>query len=49
MLVEATLKAIRDPLVKDLPIVGALDQVSDLTPVLEDPSGSQRMIIALLS
>ncbi|MGR9506740.1 DUF4037 domain-containing protein [Rhizobium leguminosarum] len=47
-LVEATLKGIRDPLVKQLPVVGALDQVSDLTPALEDPSGSQRMIAALL-
>jgi hypothetical protein len=47
-LIEATLKGIRDPLVKQLPVVGALDQVSDLTPVLEDPSGSQRMITALL-
>jgi hypothetical protein len=36
-------------LVKELPVVGALDQVTDLTPVLEDPSGSQRMMTTLLS
>jgi len=47
-LVEATLKGVRAPLVKELPVVGALDQASDLSPVLEDPSGSQRMITALL-
>lgn len=47
-LVEATLKGIQDPQVKELPVVGSLDQVSDLTPVLQDPSGSQRMMTALL-
>jgi len=47
-LIQATLQDISDPQIKRLPIVGSLDQVSDLTPVLEDPSGSQRMMGALL-
>ena len=48
-LIEATLKGIQDPALKKLPVVGSLDQVSDLTPVLEDPSASQRMMSALLN
>ena len=47
-LVEATRQAISDPLIRELPVVGSLDQVTDLTPVLEDPAGSQRMMTALL-
>ena len=46
-LVEATSGAIEDPVIKALPIVGSLDQVTDLTPVLEDPRASQRLIGAL--
>jgi hypothetical protein len=33
-----------DPLLRALPIVGSIDQVSDLTPVLEDPDLSQRVV-----
>lgn len=47
-LVAATLQGIQDSAVKKLPVVGSLDQVSDLTPVLEDPSAAKRMISALL-
>ena len=47
-LVEATLKGIVDPVVKALPVVGSLDQVTDLTPVLENPGAAQRMMTALL-
>jgi hypothetical protein len=47
-LVEATRQGISDPLIRELPVVGCLDQVTDLTPVLEDPAGSQRMMTALL-
>lgn len=47
-LVEATCKAIQDPEVKALPVVGALDQVTDLTPVLVDSAAAQRMMSALL-
>jgi hypothetical protein len=47
-IIAATRKGIEDPQVRELPVVGSLDQVSDLTPVLEDPSGSQRMMTALL-
>lgn len=47
-LVEATLKGIADPTVRKLPAIGSLDQVSDLTPVLEDPAASRRMMNALL-
>jgi hypothetical protein len=46
--IAATLQGIEDPLVKGLPVVGSLDQVSDLTPVLEDAPASQRMMTALL-
>lgn len=46
--VEATVGAIEDAALKALPVVGALDQVTDLTPVLEDPAASQRMMQALL-
>jgi hypothetical protein len=35
---------IEDPLLRALPIVGSIDQVSDLTPVLEDPDLSQRVM-----
>lgn len=42
--VAAARAAISDTLIKQLPIVGALDQVSDLTPLLEDPDMSQRML-----
>jgi hypothetical protein len=47
-LVEATQAGIRDPAVKVLPVVGSLDQVTDLTPVLEDPEAAHRMMRALL-
>jgi hypothetical protein len=47
-LVTASLEGIEDAAVKALPIVGSLDQVTDLTPVLVDPFGSQRMMTALL-
>ncbi|MDB5541422.1 MAG: hypothetical protein JWQ89_3149 [Devosia sp.] len=47
-LVEATIRRIENPRVKELPVVGSLDQVSDLTPLLENPSASQRMMTALL-
>jgi hypothetical protein len=39
--------AIADPALKDLPVVGALDQVSDSTPVLEDPRGARSMMRGL--
>jgi hypothetical protein len=47
-LIAATLEGVSDPLVKLLPVVGSLDQVSDLTPVLEDPASAQRIMTALL-
>lgn len=42
--VEAAHTAIVDPTTKALPIVGSLDQVSDLTPLLEDANLSQKMM-----
>lgn len=42
--VEAAHAAIVDPALKALSIVGSLDQVSDLTPLLEDPKLSQKMM-----
>ena len=47
-LVAASLEGIEDAVIRTLPVVGALDQVSDLTPVLTDPVGSRRMMAALL-
>ncbi len=40
----AAQSGIRDAFVKSLPIVGSVDQVSDLTPLLEDADLSQRMM-----
>lgn len=45
--VEAAHSAISDAWLKQLPIVGALDQVSDLTPLLEDAERSQRLMAAI--
>jgi hypothetical protein len=42
--VDAARSAIADPQIRQLPIVGSLDQVSDLTPLLEAPELSQRMM-----
>lgn len=47
-LVAATRADIQDPLLKALPVCGAVDQVSDLTPVLNDPHAALRMMTALL-
>ena len=47
-IIAATLERVVDPVVSGLPVVGALDQVSDSTPVLEDPGVSQRMMRAVL-
>lgn len=46
-LVAASLAQIADETLRSLPVTGALDQVSDLTPVLVDPAASYRMIKAL--
>ncbi|WP_246730853.1 DUF4037 domain-containing protein [Rhizobium leguminosarum] len=45
--VEAAHSAITDAWIKQLPIVGSLDQISDLTPLLEDAKLSQRMMSQL--
>jgi len=42
--VAAAHAAITDPQISQLPIVGALDQISDLTPLLQDPDLSQKML-----
>lgn len=47
-LIAATTSAIEDPAIKALPIIGSLDQVTDLTPVLEDPAASKQMMSGLL-
>ncbi len=46
--VAAALEGIKDPAIKRLPIIGSLDQVSDLTPVLVEPVRSGMMMEALL-
>ena len=45
--IEAAHSAIADASIKRLPIVGSLDQVSDLTPLLEDAKLSQRIMSQL--
>lgn len=47
-MIAATLDGIEGPHLRALPVTGALDQVTDLTPVLEDPVASQRMMRALV-
>jgi hypothetical protein len=47
-IIAATLEGIEEPWIRALPVIGALDQVSDLTPVLVDPASSQRIMAALL-
>ncbi len=43
-IVAATMAAIADPWLRAHPVIGAIDQVSDLTPLLEDPAASRRAI-----
>ncbi|OWV79118.1 hypothetical protein ATY77_28165 [Rhizobium sp. R634] len=47
--VASTAAAIADTRIQKLPILGSLDQVSDLTPLLENASLSQRVVRQLLS
>jgi hypothetical protein len=42
--IAAIVATIEDPRIKALPIIGAIDQISDLTPVLENPALTQRII-----
>lgn len=44
----ATIAAIADPAIRTLPVIGAIDQISDLTPVLEDPAASHRILGTIL-
>jgi hypothetical protein len=46
--IEATVEGIGDPLVRGLPVIGSVDQLTDLTPVLEEPRQSHAMMSALL-
>lgn len=48
-LVAASQGAIVDPWLRALPVMGALDQVSDLTPLLQDVPQARRMMSALLA
>jgi hypothetical protein len=45
-LAGAALQQVRDPMLRQLPQIGSVDQVTDSTPVLENPHASRRMIIA---
>lgn len=45
--VAAAMEGIVDPVLKALPVIGAIDQISDLTPVLMDAGLTQRMIAQL--
>lgn len=47
--IAGTVAAIADPDIRKLPVIGSLDQVSDLTPLLESASLSQRVMRQLLS
>ncbi len=46
-LVAASLSGIEDPQIRRLPLLGSLDQVTDLTPLVEEPSRSARVIKSL--
>lgn len=48
MAAAAARSAIVDPAIRALPLRGSLDQVSDLTPLLEDSSSSQRVMRSVL-
>jgi len=41
--VDACLAEVSDPWLRSLPLVGAVDQLSDSTDVLSDPAGSRRL------
>lgn len=47
--IAALLAAITDPELRNLPIMGSLDQVTDLTPLLEDAALSQLIMEPLLA
>jgi hypothetical protein len=46
--IKATIEAIGDPSVRGLPVMGSVDQLTDLTPVLEEPRRSHAVMSALL-
>ncbi|HWV22084.1 MAG TPA: DUF4037 domain-containing protein [Devosia sp.] len=46
--VASALAAIADPAIAALPVMGAIDQVSDLTPLLVDPTKSRGLVAQLL-
>jgi hypothetical protein len=46
--IKATVEGIEDPLVRGLPVMGSIDQLTDLTSVLEEPRGSEAIMSALL-
>jgi hypothetical protein len=45
---EAIRREIADPALRALPVIGALDQVTDATPVIEAPGRARRAMAALL-
>lgn len=47
--IASAVAAIADPAFRKLPVIGSLDQLSDLTPLLENASLSQRVMRQLLS
>lgn len=46
--ISAIVARIENPAIRALPILGAIDQVSDLTPLLEDPAASLGVVRTLL-
>ena len=46
--IKATVESIGDPLVRRLPVMGSVDQLTDLTPILEEPRRSHATMSALL-
>jgi hypothetical protein len=46
--IEATIEAIGDPLIRRLPTIGSVDQLTDQMPVLEEPWRSHAIMSALL-
>jgi hypothetical protein len=46
--IRASVEGIGDPVIRALPVMGSVDQLTDLTPVLEEPRWSHAIMSALL-
>jgi hypothetical protein len=46
--IKATLEGIEDPFIRELPVMGSVDQLTDLTSILEEPQRSHAIMSVLL-